>query len=164
MSFLRCVSCALWVQLWADLMAAPGALASTVVPSDLWPSLGDFLQRFPEVHRTFTTSSPSDLGPACPSSFFRRSLAEVGPSVFEVQSDTHGAFECIAMVLDFLSSEPCHRVTRGPGTSFLCAAFTGKLAEASARACLGSDSSGCGHVERPAPSHCRRHGQDSRQG
>ena len=134
MSFLRCVRFAFWVHLWADLMAAPGALASTVVPSDLWPSLGDFLQRFPEVHRTFTTSSLSDSGPACPSSFFRRSLAEVGPSVFEVQSDTHGAFESIAMVLDFLSSEPCHRVTRGPGTSFLCAPFTGKLAEASARA------------------------------
>ncbi|CAE7243715.1 unnamed protein product [Symbiodinium sp. CCMP2456] len=115
-------------------MAAPGALASTVVPSDLWPSLGDFLQRFPEVHGTFTTSTFPDFGPACPPSFFRRSLAEVGPSVFEVQHGNHGAFECIAMVLDFLSSEPCHRVKRGPGRSFLCAPFSGELASASARA------------------------------
>ncbi|CAE7732556.1 unnamed protein product, partial [Symbiodinium necroappetens] len=125
---------ALWLPLWADPMAAPGALASTVVPSDLWPSLGDFLQRFPEVHGTFTTSTFPDFGPACPPSFFRRSLAEVGPSVFEVQHGNHGAFECIAMVLDFLSSEPCHRVKRGPGRSFLCAPFSGELASASARA------------------------------
>ena len=122
--------------LWRDACPA-GALASTVCRvrgADIWHTLGDFLHRFPEVHSTLAASSHLDSGPGCPTSFFRRSLEEFGPSVLEVKHGNQSTFELIALVLDSFSNEACHRVTRGPGPSFLCLRDSAPLAGPSGRA------------------------------
>ena len=108
------------------VMQPPGAGASTAVAQHVWASLASFLHHDTAVHDILAPRFSTPSGPPRPP-FFAATLAEARPA------GNHGAFELIALVFDSLAAEPLHRVTRGPGASFLARPRCDALLSAAAR-------------------------------
>ena len=119
--------------LLASGMPAPGASATTVHAAEHWDSLHDLLLPGKNLLPGLTAQAPPDCGP-CRPPFFADAFNLMRDGLQPVSSCNPRALSLVALVLDSLASEPCHRVLRGPGISFYARTEPRSLAASVSRA------------------------------